>query len=148
MPFIVLALIVAAALGGGLSVAAEQSLPNNLLWGFKVEVNERLQETLAQGEQAKAEVDSMLAQTRLDEALKLAAGLQPQIKNNFDAHLRDIATRVANLQAQGEYTEAANLAGHLQTMLARYISALPEVKNALDSANKLSADASAQAAAH
>lgn len=41
---ITLCLIVAAAIGGGVSIAAEQSLPGEPLYMFKVSVNARVEE--------------------------------------------------------------------------------------------------------
>src|SRR3989344_5481418 len=130
MPFIAIALIVAAALGGGTSLAAQSALPGDALWGFKVGVNERIAETVAVGEKAKADVDISHAQTRLEEAAKLAAegrldaSAQAKIQGNFDAHARAVAERVAALQAKGDYAAAADVAVRFQAAVAAHIAGL------------------------
>ncbi len=173
MPFIALALIVAAALGGGTSVAAQQAMPGDALWGFKTSVNENIQATFAAGDKAKADLDIKLAETRLDEAAKLAASgkldadTQAQIQGNFDAHVTAVTKHVEALQAKGEYAAAADVAARFQATVARHASALAEartnanthaqaalgkvidrVRATLDAAGTLSANASTEAAAH
>ncbi len=173
MPFIALALVVAAALGGGTAVAAQNALPGDALWGFKTEVNERFQETFAQGDKAKAEIEIALIKARLEDAQKLHAqgkldtSTQTQLSNNFDAHARDIADRIAKLQTNGSYTDAATVATQFQAAIAAEASALAElnakstgsahvtiggilqeVQAALKTASGLSAHASAEAQAH
>ena len=134
MPFIAIALIVAAALGGGTSFAAQSALPGDALWGFKVGVNERIAETMAVGEKAKADADISHAQTRLEEAAKLAAegrldaSAQAKIQGNFDAHPRAVAERVAALQAKGDYAAAADVAARFQATVATHATALANAK--------------------
>ena len=134
MPFIAIALIVAAALGGGTSFAAQSALPGDALWGFKVGVNERIAETMAVGEKAKADADISHAQTRLEEAAKLAAegrldaSAQAKIQGNFDAHTRAVAERVAALQAKGDYAAAADVAARFQATVATHATALANAK--------------------
>ena len=134
MPFIAIALIVAAALGGGTSIAAQSALPGDALWGFKVGVNERIAETMAVGEKAKADADISHAQTRLEEAAKLAAegrldaSAQAKIQGNFDAHTRAVAERVAALQAKGDYAAAADVAARFQATVATHATALANAK--------------------
>ena len=147
MPFIAIALIVAAALGGGTSFAAQSALPGDALWGFKVQVNERIAETVAVGEKAKADVDISHAQTRLEEAAKLAAegrldaSAQAKIQGNFDAHTRAVAERVAALQAKGDYAAAADVAARFQATVATHATALANAK----ARASINANANAQA---
>ena len=147
MPFIAIALIVAAALGGGTSLAAQSALPGDALWGFKVQVNERIAETVAVGEKAKADADISHAQTRLEEAAKLAAegrldaSAQAKIQGNFDAHTRAVAERVAALQAKGDYAAAADVAARFQATVATHATALANAK----ARASINANANAQA---
>ena len=147
MPFIAIALIVAAALGGGTSFAAQSALPGDALWGFKVGVNERIAETMAVGEKAKADADISHAQTRLEEAAKLAAegrldaSAQAKIQGNFDAHTRAVAERVAALQAKGDYAAAADVAARFQATVATHATALANAK----ARASINANANAQA---
>lgn len=150
MPFITIALLIAAALGGGASVAAQNSLPGDSLWNFKVQVNERIAETVAVGNKAKADWDISAAQERLDEAAglsakgKLDAGAQAKIQGNFDAHAKAIAERVAALQSEGDYVAAADVAARFQAMLAKEARGVLDIRASLDSASTLSAEASAK----
>lgn len=173
MPFIAIALMVAAALGGGATIAANNSLPGDALWNFKVSVNERAQAALASGEKAKADWDISLVKTRLEEAHKLAAQgklsaeAKADIEANFDGHAKAVATHIAKLEAKGDYATAADVAARFQATVASRVSALAEAKaNAntsaqatlggilekaqatLDIASDISAQASAKAAAN
>ncbi len=173
MPFIALALILAAAIGGGTSVAAQNALPGDALWGFKTQVNERVAESIAVGDEAKANWDIALAEARLDEAQKLAAenkldaNLEADLQGNFDAHARGVAERIANLQADGDYQAAADVAAKFQASVASRIQVLAQasahantnaqaalgvvinnVRATLDVASQLSAKATADAATH
>ena len=109
MPLIVLALVVAAAVGGGASVAAQNALPGEPLWVFKVQVNERVGATLAPGDKAKAGWDIALVRERMEEAEIVAAegalstSAQAASKANINAHIQGLSQRVASLQERGDY---------------------------------------------
>jgi len=169
MPFIAIALIVAATLGGGVSVAAQNALPGDALWGFKVAVNENVQGAFAVSQKAKADWDIALVAARLAEANTLAAedrlsaGAQADIQSNFDAHARNVAEHVARLQERGDWDVAADVAARFEAAVATKSSALVEaranakevlgviigkVQATLDVASDLSADASAKAEAN
>lgn len=172
MPLIAIALVIAAALGGGATVAANNALPGDTLWGFKTTINENIGGAFATTDEAKANWDISVATARLDEAQKLAsegkldAKVQAAIQENFDAHVKDAATLVAKLQASGKTTVAADVATRLQTSLAQHASAVVEtgsnqntdvqttiapfltsVRGTLDAAANLSASASSEASA-
>lgn len=169
MPLIAVALIIAAALGGGTAVAAQSSLPGDPLWNFKTAVNEGVQGALAQGDEAKANWDITVAADRLSEAKELAAQgqldakAQADIEANFDAHAKDVAALVAKLEQDGKSDVAAQIATRFQTTLAKGaadVSAsatttaeadiaplLAAVRGTLDDAASLSAQAAANAQA-
>lgn len=150
MPFIALALILAAAIGGGLSVIAQHALPGDPLWGFKVQVNERIQETFAPGAEARANFDLSAIELRANEAgrlvieSKLSTDLQEQIRAQIAEHVQSVKSQVETLQASGEYAKAADIALQLQATLAKYSSGTLDLRTLLDQASQLSADASAQ----
>lgn len=167
MPIIAVALVIAAALGGGTAYAAQTSLPGDPLWNFKTTVNESVQGALQSGDKAKADWDITVAADRLDEAQKLAAQgrLDPQaqaaITANFDAHAHDLAMRVERLQADGKTIQAADVATRFQAQLAEDAANvrasatsttetniepfLSNLRGTLDAAASLSAKASADA---
>lgn len=162
MPIIAIAIVIAAALGGGTAVAAQSSLPGDALWNFKTTVNENVQGAFAQGDEAKANWDIEVASNRLTEAQqlasegKLSADNQTEIQANFDQHAKEVAVLVAKLQAQGKADVAAKIAAQFQATLAKgaqKISAsasttpalLTSVRGTLDAAATLSAQAAAEA---
>lgn len=171
MPAIAIALIIAAALGGGTAVAAQHSTPGDVLWGFKTHVNEGVESALAFSSQDKANIDIALAQERLAEAQQLAGenkldtSAQAELNANFSAHAHDVAAQIAKLQAAGQYQAAADIAAKFQSTLADESSViasvsangnakaetslapiLTTVRTELDDASTLRANASAQAA--
>lgn len=173
MPFIAIALLVAAALGGGVSVAANNALPGDALWGFKTSINEGIQGSLAASDEARANWDISVLAARLDEAQKLTvegtldAEAQAELTANFDAHAQDIAARIEKLQSAGKADVAADIAARFQAAVAGHASAVAEasaqadasvqatvapfmtkVRGTLDSATNLSSSASAQASAN
>ncbi|MEK7109509.1 MAG: DUF5667 domain-containing protein [Patescibacteria group bacterium] len=153
MPAIVIALLIAAVLGGGTAVAAQNSLPGDTLWGFKTAVNENVQGALAINDEAKAGWAILLAVARLDEAQKLAAQgklddkAQAALQANFDAHAEDVAALVAKLQSKGNTAAAAAVATRWQAELAKHAegitqasaSFIADVRGTLDAAANLSA---------
>jgi len=167
MPFIAIALVIAAALGGGTAYAAQSSLPGDALWNFKTAVNEGVQGLTAQDDVAKANLDLSLASKRLDEAQELAhegtlnAQARTQLTANFDAHAQNLTKLITKLEAEGKTTEAADIAAHWQAELAKSATdirtsatttaeadvapLLTSLRATLDDAATLSEDASAHA---
>ena len=139
MPFIVIALMLAAVIGGGTSIAAQSALPGDALWGFKVVINERLQPSN----------DIAAIQTRLQEAKelseqgKLNAKERADILSNIDEHAAAVEKQINNCRSIGDYTTAAALATNLQAALAGAAGVL-DVRTMLDVASGLSAEANAK----
>src|SRR3989344_4741210 len=165
MPFIAIALIVAAALGGGTSIAAQSALPGDALWGFKVGVNENVRAALAAEGKAQADFDLSAIEERMKEAAALAANgrlnaeAQADIQGNFGAHAESVQKQILRLQEKGDYAAAADVAARFQATVATHATALAnakaqavlgnlinKVQTTLDTASSLSADASAEAA--
>lgn len=171
MPFVVLAVTVAAALGGSAAVVADRSLPGDPLWSFKVHVNESLQTSLAGSVEATANRHIEAIDARLTEAEHLAAQgrlsaqAQASIKTNFDTHTKAVASAIAELETAGKVDAAADVAARYQATIAARTAALAEaqinaseevsaslspilveVRATLDHASELSAEASAKAA--
>ena len=164
MPFIALALVIAAAVGGGTALAAENALPGDPLWSVKVGVDERLAGMLATDDQAQAQWDLAAIQTRLGEAQQLSskgaltAQTEADLADNLNVHVDDLSARVATLQRTGQAQAAATLAADFQASMAHSAAALgtasatqntflTDVHTTLDEASSLSADAQAAAAA-
>ncbi len=172
MPLVIIALVMAAVLGGGVSMEANKALPGDALYPFKIGVNERAEGYLARGDAAKAHVDVELAEARLDEAQalarenKLSVAAQSQLTQNFNAHVAEATALGKKLESQKDYQSATALAISLQGMLkaevqllqdassqgsvARQVSLVPilvEARKNLAAAASTSIDLSAQAVA-
>ncbi len=95
-----IALIIALILGGGVTFAAEQSLPGEALYPVKINVNEQVRSLLAVSDDAEARLQANLAERRLEEAEKLAVDgrlnddVLAKIESNFDGHAARVATRI------------------------------------------------------
>ncbi len=134
MPFIAIALIIAAAVGGGTSFAAQNALPGDALWSFKVNVNENVEAALAPAGKAQADFDIGVIEARLKETAKLVAGstlsanAKTDIESNLDVHAKDVEAQIARLQAQGDFAAAADIAARYQAVLAANESALADAE--------------------
>ena len=125
MPAVVIALIIAAALGGGTAVAAEHALPGDALWGFKTTVNENVEHLFVHGDDASTNLDLSIVATRLDEAQALAArgrldaGTQQALVANLRTHVQPILDRVTLLESTNK-SQAADLVSRFQAVLAQH----------------------------
>ena len=115
MPIIAAGIIIAALLGGGVSIAAQSALPGDALYGVKVNVNENMQSAFAFSEQAKAQDNITDAKNRIKEAQqlsaegKLSAQDQADLMANFSEHAQNASQEIADLQAKGNTQDAATL---------------------------------------
>ncbi len=93
---IIIALVV--ALGGGVSMAAQSSLPGGALYPVKVNINEEVRAAFALSAKARAQSDARRAEERLQEAEELS------VEEDVDAETR--ADIEANFQLFADRTEA------------------------------------------
>lgn len=109
----------AVILGGGLSYEANKAPTGTLLYTYKIEVNERLEEFLAHTDETKAQLDLALLKERLHDARTLAlqgkldAQAQTATNNEITAHVKNVTATLGRLQAQGKYGDAATFAAQL-----------------------------------
>jgi hypothetical protein len=121
MPILAIIAII-AALGGGVSVAAQSALPGNPLYGIKVNVNEPVAGALTFSDQGKAAYEATLAERRLSEAEQLtvsssvSADVLAQLQANFKAFADRTQQRIDALAAT-DPTAAADLASNFETAL-------------------------------
>ncbi len=136
MPVIV-ALLVAALLGGGTSYAAQGALPGDTLYPVKTHVNEPVQEALAFSTQAKADVEANIAEERLSEAEKLAqrgtlsTTTAAQLAADFANHLQKSETNAHQLAGKDPASAAET-----DSSLAARIAAHKDILEALSSENE------------
>jgi hypothetical protein len=139
---IILGLVVALALGGGVSLAANQALPGDALYGVKVHVNEGLQSALAFSDEARANVDISDIDARLAEAEQLQAEGRLNadtlaiLEANFDEHAQRVAQRIADFQAKQNFSAAADLAAKFQTSLDAHAATLARLSATANSSTE------------
>lgn len=95
-----LALIAAAVIGGSTSLAAQNSLPNDLLYPVKVNFNENIRSALALSADAEAALQVDLLAERVEEAALLQAN--GQLDGELAARVR------TNVAAQADAANQAN----------------------------------------
>ena len=121
MPLLLILALLAS--GGGVSYAAQSSLPGQTLYPVKVDINEPVAGLFQFGTQAQAQWNAELAQTRLQEAEQLAAQnkLTPQIQAQVATRLQDAVAAAQNgvtqLQDKNQVAVAAQINNDLETAL-------------------------------
>src|SRR3989338_2114184 len=151
MHSIIFTLLVTVLIGGGASLVAQNALPGDLLWGFKINVNEKIESAFSPGAKAQAYFDIMAIKARLEEAEKLAADskltadVRAEIQENLDTHFIGAQQNIAALEAKNNYAIAAEMATRLQTVIATQMSGPLDLREALDKASSLSSDMSTKA---
>lgn len=138
MPIALIVIMITLATGSGVTLAAEQSLPGEVLYPVKVAVNEKLQAAVALSTEAKARVQTKLASRRLDEAEKLAANTKLhtearlQVQNNFEKHADRVQAHIEDLETRGKISAAAEVSSNLEGSLKAHeniLSKLAEKNN-------------------
>jgi hypothetical protein len=121
MPILLILALLAS--GGGVSYAAQGSLPGDTLYPVKISINEPVVGALRIGAQAQAQWNLTLAQTRLQEAERLAAQnkltpqLQAQIATRLEKAVAAAQKNVAQLQKKNNEATAAQIDNDLETAL-------------------------------
>lgn len=132
---IAVALLVALLIGGGVSAGAQGAKPGDLLYGFKLNMNEKIGAAFAGSDENKANVETKLAEKRLEETEEeaaratLSADVRQQIEDNFAAHADRVQELIASFQAKEDFKNAADIAVRLQASLnahARILARLSE----------------------
>jgi hypothetical protein len=106
-------LLIAAilAMGGGTAVAAENTVPGDLLYPVKTQINEEVRSALALGDQAKAAWDNQRAERRLQEVEKLAGenklttSTSAMLADKFKEFSDKASARLEKLQQNGKLSE-------------------------------------------
>lgn len=151
-------LILAVMVAGGVSVAAEQSLPGDTFYPVKIAINEEVRAATIFSAEAKADWSARRVERRLEEAQLLLT--QNQLDNNaqmivaqrFETQAQATAEKIAKLQAKGNTQAAAAISSHFETILAAHeeviarlaiaTSSQEEVKPLLKTVNSIRQQAS------
>ncbi len=123
MAFLVMLLTVVGILGGTLSYRASTALPDDLLYVYKIEVNENIAAYVAHTDEAQARWNLYSLQQRLREARNLAMRgkldvvAQAKVTANIVSHVQNLTSLIVRLQASGSNVEAAALAVQVTKLL-------------------------------
>ena len=116
-------LILTLMTGGGISFAAEQALPGDILYPIKIGVNEEARGWLEFSSEAKANWEVERAQRRLEEAEQLASEgslnteTRAVIEANFRAHSEKVKDRIAEFENKENFNAAADVGSNFETSL-------------------------------
>ena len=118
-------LALALTFTGGTALAANGSLPGDLLYPVKVNFNEKVRGALAFSGEAEATFQSEMAARRLEELQRLAAStdeefeaeLRESVAARFEAHSQKALDQIEHLKAAGNLEAAANASSHLEASL-------------------------------
>ncbi|TAK05671.1 hypothetical protein EPO33_00795 [Patescibacteria group bacterium] len=134
----IIAIIIALVLGGGVSVAANTSLPGDVLHPIKVQVNERVRVGLSVSAEAKAGTNGEIAVERLNEAERLAVDgrldgqTRAQVETNFSDHAGRVQALIDDLE-DADVRAAADIASNLETSLKAHEQVLAQLEADIDS---------------
>ncbi len=127
------AFLIVAIAGTGISYAAEQSVPGDLLYPVKVEVNERVVASFIRDPEEQVRWLARRAERRLEEAERLVENSaltddrEVQIAAAFAAHAKEIDDRVTTLLTAKKPVEAAQISMDFSASLGAHSSLLQRI---------------------
>lgn len=127
--------------GGAMAYAAQDSLPGDILYGVKINVNERVESALAISIEAEGEVVALHAERRLQEAAILVSQgrLTEQLNKNVEDLLEEKIEALDGVIAVLNEKQNYEAAFRLQTILEGKIDAHAEILDRLQEKEKESA---------
>lgn len=131
---LIAAVFVVVLIGSGTSFAAEGSLPGDILYPIKININENIQQVAAFSDNTRAQVQADLATRRLVEAEKLAVigKLTPEtsasLQSNFQKHTALSKASIAKMDAKGDVGSATNASSNLQVALETHAQILGAIQ--------------------
>lgn len=119
-------LMILAMLAGGTTAAAKGAIPGDLLYPVKIHATEEVQSWFSVGDKSTALTAVEHAQNRLAEAEQLAADgklttdTAVSLEQKFSTHADEVQQKVATLQADGKYSDAADVSSDFETILGSH----------------------------
>lgn len=120
---------------GGISWAAENSLPNSVLYPMKVNVNDKIRLVMASSPEAKAKLEIKLSQKRLEEAEKLIINdklserAKTKLLANFHAQINGAKKQINILKSEGKLKHTAEISSDLESSLKTHEAILNTLAN-------------------
>ncbi|OHA83679.1 MAG: hypothetical protein A2408_02505 [Candidatus Yonathbacteria bacterium RIFOXYC1_FULL_52_10] len=118
-----IALLIVLLIGGGTTIAAEQTLPGDTLYPMKVEVNEQVRSAFAVSSEAQAKWDTRRTERRLEEAeqlmlqARLTAEAQTKIETQLEENFQSFDEQQTKLKAKNKHAVAAEAGADLESSL-------------------------------
>lgn len=140
MAYVTVLLLLVSIIGGTLSFTASSALPGDLLYTYKIDINENVAGLVAYSDDSKVRWNFFTLEERLKEARKLAlidrldVLAQTQVISNISLHVGNILAQSSKLQAMGSLNEASLLSQQLSQTLTIEIKKVADT-SALGSAS-------------
>lgn len=118
-----IAILIAAVISGGVSFAAQGSLPGDALYSIKINVNEKIIKVLALSEEAKANIEARLAEERLEEAEELTVKgefkdeLREELEARFEKHASKVEERIKKFEQRENFKAAVDVTSRFEASL-------------------------------
>lgn len=119
--------------GGGVSYAAEDSVPGEVLYPIKTKVNERLENAIAFGLEAKARANARFAERRLEEMRELSFRRKLDLEKRdmliqkFEEFEEKARARIQEVEAQGKIEQAENMSAGLESAIDAHAKILEKL---------------------
>lgn len=126
MVYVTFLLILLGAVGGTVTHEANAAMPGDLLYPYKISVNEEVEKFVANTAESRARWDLYTLNERLDEAKALAlhnkldAKAQTDVTDAVSMHVRNLTDAIEAFQQSNNMQEAATVASDLYTTLKQH----------------------------
>ena len=116
-------LVIFILAGGGVAMAAEKSLPGDLLYPIKIHINESAKSLTAVSPEAKGKFEVEKLEQRLQEAeiLSNRGELNPEsraiLEKRLDVEINNAKSRISNLEADSKIEAATDISSRLEISL-------------------------------
>lgn len=131
----VVTLFLFAVVGGsGVSLAAERSLPGDILYPIKTQINERISTSLALTEKNRAKLEAELISRRLVEAEQLAIKGKLDIETSANIgkkikqHVNAVTINISELKENNQLDDAIDINTSLNSNLEAHKNVLSDLK--------------------
>jgi hypothetical protein len=136
MSSLVSALVIVSILSGGVTFAAESTVPGDILYPVKIHVNERLMHTMARTDDDRAIVETKRAARRLVEAEMLlkrhsfSAEKQQMLASAMDTHMYVVRSRMDTLNRENRPASLQSLSSTVDATLRDRSKSLKKMNSA------------------
>ena len=126
-------LIIALLFSGGISFAAENALPGDILYPVKIGINEEVRSALTFDSEAKAHWSSRVVERRLEEAEELiaqgglSADAREKIETNFEKHAENVREIVAQFETEKNLKAASDIESNFEVSLRAHENILNHI---------------------